>query len=136
LENCNDEIWENKEKIEIDMESFRAKDIIRCKYCNKTARVNILMFNDWGWNSQRVEEQERRFREWRKSLKTENKRLAIIEIGAGSAIPTVRNLSNRMSKNYDNSNLIRINPRESEVYQDKDISLALGGLEALTKILD
>jgi len=118
------------------MESFRAKAVIKCKDCNKTARVNILMFGDWEWDSQRVEEQERRFREWINSLKAENKRLAIIEIGAGSAIPTVRNLSDRMSKNYDKSNLIRINPRESEVYQGKDISLALGGLDALAKILD
>ncbi len=57
----------------------------------------------------------------------------LIEIGAGTAIPTVRNFSQRLARNND-VRLIRINLTEAQVEQCKDISLTGGALETLSTI--
>jgi hypothetical protein len=64
-------------------------------------------------------------------LRDKGAKLAIIEMGAGTAVPTVRNSSEQVAKEFDTP-LIRINPRES---QGAIIGLELGAVEALTYIL-
>jgi hypothetical protein len=53
----------------------------------------------------------------------------VIEIGAGTAIPTVR----RFGEAQD-CPLIRINARERQVRPSGDVGLAMGGLEGLKAI--
>jgi NAD-dependent SIR2 family protein deacetylase len=131
--NCNGKIWEAKDEyIEVDMEKFEAINIPLCKDCGEIARPNILMFDDWNWNHKRVIKQESKYNKWIKQNK--NKNIAIIEIGAGKDIPTIRNEGNLLSKKYQNTKLIRINPRDFDV--DKNgIGLAHGGLDGLREIL-
>ncbi|QCT94492.1 NAD-dependent deacetylase [Caminibacter mediatlanticus TB-2] len=124
---CKQEIWENNEEIEVDMEKFEAKNFPYCKFCKKIARPNILMFGDFKFVDKRVNLQLARFRYW---LDRIDDKLVIIEIGAGSVVPTVRNLSEDVKKLY-NATLIRINPRESF---GADIEIKLGAKEALEKI--
>ena len=57
----------------------------------------------------------------------------VIELGAGTAIPSVRNFSHRVMLDYG-GRLIRINLRESQVPFVQDVGLAMGALEALTAI--
>jgi hypothetical protein len=52
----------------------------------------------------------------------------VIEIGAGTVIPSVRYLAESMD-----TDIIRINPRESHG-PDNVVSIALAGLEALKAI--
>jgi hypothetical protein len=59
------------------------------------------------------------------------KNLVTIEIGAGTAIPTVR----RIGENQGFP-LIRINRQESEVTRLGDVALLMRGLEALQKIAE
>jgi NAD-dependent SIR2 family protein deacetylase len=96
-----------------------------CPHCGEVARPNILMFGDWGWIDYRTEIQESAMSAWLKKVK----RLVVIEIGAGTDIPTVRSKSENVG-----GTLIRINPRESGSDYAKTISIPLGGLEALQKI--
>ena len=56
-------------------------------------------------------------------------RLLVIEIGAGTDIPTVRLMSESVG-----GRLIRINPREPGLGGTQGISLPCGGLEALSGI--
>ena len=56
-------------------------------------------------------------------------RLLVIEIGAGSRIPTVRRLGESLP-----GQMIRINPTEPELGRNKGVSIASGGLEALRRI--
>ena len=132
--NCKDKIWLAKDEyIELDMEKFEAINIPLCEDCGAIARPNILMFGDFGWNYKRAIKQESRYNKWIKQNK--NKKIAIIEIGVGKDIPTIRNEGNLLSKKYTNTKLIRINPRDFEV--DKNgIGLALGGLDGLREILN
>jgi len=53
----------------------------------------------------------------------------VIELGAGTSIPTLRNLGDSI-----NGRLIRINPREAEVRRSDDISIPVGALDALRQL--
>lgn len=135
-ENCKKEIWEaDKEAIKIDMDKFEAIDIPQCKQCGNIARPNILMFSDWSWNGDRTSKQEYRFNTWAKSIKVNKKKLAIIEIGTGKAIPTIRQKGEHIAKRFSNYKLIRINPRDFEVSKKIGFSIPFGGLEGLGKVL-
>ena len=57
----------------------------------------------------------------------------VIEIGAGTAIPSVRHFSHRISHEFG-GRIIRINPGESKVPSSMDMGLAMGSLEALRGI--
>ena len=88
------------------------------------------MFNDWNWLPHRMSDQERCFANW---LETAGRPgLVIIEIGAGSAVPTVRMTSERLASRTD-AMLIRINPREPQVPLGH-IGIPLSSLEAIHAI--
>lgn len=127
---CGDNIWYNDQEVEVDFETMRSLSIIHCPYCGAVARPNVLMFGDFSWIGDRSDEQGKRFRSFLASLK--QSRTAVIEIGAGRAIPTIRNTGERTVKNH-NATLIRVNPREYNVPSGQ-ISLPCGGLEALQGI--
>lgn len=131
---CDEDIWTNNEDIKIDEEKFEAiPPLPKCKKCGNIARPNILMFGDWEWISHRTEGQEIRFGIWLNRVKNENLKLVIVEIGAGTAVPTVRWTSEKIASQL-NATLIRINPRDYEVPSSRHISISLGGLEAIKKI--
>jgi NAD-dependent SIR2 family protein deacetylase len=104
----------------------------QCPHCRGLARPNILMFDDYNWQPERTEAQEERFQHWKDELfisdSHPNKKLLVIEIGAGTEIPSVRLLSGSM-----NTDIIRINPRESEGTSNV-LSIPIVGLEALQDI--
>ena len=124
---CFKEVWENNFTVEVDMEKFEAKNFPLCPYCKKIARPNILMFSDFYFVETRLNIQLKNLRKW---LNKVNRKIAIIEIGAGKAVPTVRNFSEEIRYNF-NSTLIRINPRDAD---GADIPINEGALSALEKI--
>ncbi len=129
---CRDEIWSGSElQIDVDDESFHAvSPLPTCPSCDSLARPNVLMFNDWNWLPHRTSGQEHRFQDWLSTVG--GTRLVIVELGAGSAVPTVRMTSERLAARQG-STLIRINPREPQVPHGQ-IGLATDALEALQAI--
>ena len=117
------------------MEKFEALSIPKCKYCDGTARPNIMMFGDFSWDGERKGKQKDKYNRWIKGIKKDKKILAIIEIGAGTAIPTIRLEGEHIAKQTQRNKLIRINPREYSINQRIGWSLPFGGLEGLEKIL-
>jgi NAD-dependent SIR2 family protein deacetylase len=116
-------------RIEIDPETLRARDPLpACERCGGMLRPNILMFGDGGWDADRSAEQEARMGAWIEGLG--GARVAVVECGAGTAIPSVRHFSERLLRRKAAS-LVRINVREAEVPAVGGIGLALGALEAL-----
>jgi NAD-dependent SIR2 family protein deacetylase len=130
--NCQKVSWcADPVSIEIE-EGFSAKDPLPvCLFCGAVARPNILMFNDFGWEYSRTDEQRERVVKWMDKIEAEGGKLAIIELGAGTAVPTVRNTSEQIAKRF-NVPLIRINPRESF---GAEIALPIGAVEALSHII-
>lgn len=134
LNNCTQNIWKsNIEKFDINMEDFITTDIPVCESCGEIARPNILMFADWHWNEKRAATQEAKYNKWKKQNRLKN--LIVIELGAGTAISTVRIQGQLVAKLYDKK-LIRINPRDFKVDSDYGYELALGAKEGIEKILD
>ncbi|BAI80897.1 transcriptional regulator, Sir2 family [Deferribacter desulfuricans SSM1] len=127
---CTMAIWENTEHIEIDYETMRAKNIPRCKFCGDVARPNILMFGDYSWIADRSHRQSVLFDNFLEEHK--NSKIVVIEIGAGTAIPSIRYTSERIGR-YHNATVIRINPREPHINKPH-ISIPEGGLKALSEI--
>jgi NAD-dependent SIR2 family protein deacetylase len=128
---CTNDIWKNEEIIEVDYESMRAKNVPMCKNCDSVARPNILMFGDYSWLPYRTHRQSERFNEF--LTKNKDKNIVVIEMGAGTAIPSIRHTSEEIGKYY-NATVIRINPRESFIRGEMNISIPLGSLAALEAI--
>lgn len=135
-ESCSDEVWDAEgETVTIDPDSFRAvKPWPKCRYCASLARPNILMFDDWSWLSGRTQVQRERFSNWLGGLAKSAAKLAVIELGAGSAIATVRRTSEQVVESIAGT-LIRINPREYEVPIGQ-IGLPFGAAEGIRRIRD
>lgn len=100
-----------------------------CLHCGRTARPNILMFDDGEWLDERREEQAARCQAWLERVR----RPVVIEIGAGLNIPTVRHFSQRVVRRHGGS-IIRINPREPHIGALPGVAIAQGALETLGAI--
>lgn len=130
LDPCSSAIWDNNETIPVDAETMRARHIPKCISCGGVARPNILMFGDCSWLSERTRRQERSFDEFVTDHRKEP--TVVIEMGAGTAIPTIRATSERLGRNCG-ATVIRINPRESQIEQPH-LSLSLGAVQGLKGI--
>ena len=130
---CNQMIWEaGSSEVDLDLGTFRANSHLpKCKYCDQMARPNILMFGDYSWVEDRTHQQFQFYKEWLHKLDTG--KVAIIEIGAGTAVPTVRFQCEQIARQF-HSKLIRINPREAQ--GPNVLAIETGALEALQKIDD
>ena len=96
-----------------------------CPRCGGLARPNILMFGDWRWADPRQAAQSAALAEWLGQVR----RPVIIEVGAGTAIPSVRHFGEACR-----GTLIRINPTESAVPSGKGFGLHMRGLEGIRGI--
>ena len=118
-------------EVAVDPDTMRAVgELPRCPACGALARPNILMFGDGAWNGGRTAAQERRLSRWLGTLG--GRPLAVVELGAGSAIPTVRYFSETTAAQAG-GRLIRINPREADVPRG-GIGLPMGALTGLRAI--
>ncbi|MHB8057860.1 MAG: SIR2 family NAD-dependent protein deacylase [Desulfuromonadaceae bacterium] len=110
---CNENIWRNDEIFKIDETVMRALDPLpRCLVCDKVCRPNILMFGDNSWLHDRTLQQNRAFDQFLKN--NSGRRIVVIEMGAGEAIPTIRMTSERVGQKK-HATVIRINPREPHI---------------------
>ena len=96
-----------------------------CPGCGALARPNVLMFGDWYWLHEREQRQRQARVEWLRNVQ----RPVIIEIGAGTDIPTVRHFSESVG-----GWVIRINLREPDIYRRKGRGIKSGGLAALQRL--
>ena len=122
-------------ELEVDPATMRAVgELPRCPACGALSRPNILMFGDGAWDHRRTAAQEACLTRWLGALGSGS--LAVIELGAGSAIPTVRYFSEDAAERHG-GRLVRINPREADV-PPGGVGLptgALAGLRAIDALL-
>lgn len=127
LKACTERTWNAADlNVVVDHQTCRlTSELPLCPYCDALARPNVLMFEDWTYLSQATDMQLWRLAQWEKTIE----RLVVIEIGAGSAIPSVR----RKGASY-RCPIIRINPRDAHVSGSESVSLPLAALTALQRI--
>ncbi|MCK6546958.1 NAD-dependent deacetylase [Myxococcota bacterium] len=131
FEPCGDHVWPLPDgDVAIDEASMHARaPYPSCPRCGGLARPNILMFGDYGWLDGRQREQSAR---WLDFLRSIDGAVVIVELGAGTAIPSIRSEGERHQRRAGVT-LIRINPRESQGPRGT-LSLATGALAGLTAI--
>ena len=129
---CSDTIWPNNEIFRIDEATMRAEEPLpRCMVCGTVSRPNVMLFRDWLWLSTRSHIQELAFDRFLQ--RNSNRRIAVIEMGAGKVIPTVRAISVSIGQRIEHATVIRINPRDPQIISPH-ISLPCGALEGLQHI--
>jgi len=112
----------------VDAQNCRLlSDFPKCPECGGLARPNIMMFGDWDWDGTRTTQQSARLDAWIARLQ----RPVVVEIGAGTSIPTVRMYGEELG-----CPLIRINPMESNVGLHRDIAVPLGALKGISMIAE
>ena len=130
---CTNELLPSVDvEIDINEATMLAREPLpRCKNCGAIARPSILMFDDWNWVESFHAAQRDKYSQWWQTIQPHQK-VAVIEIGAGTAVPSVRNEAESRTADW-NCTLIRINVRESEGPAGC-ISIAKPGLETLEEI--
>ena len=109
-------------------------DLPRCPLCGSMARPNVLMFSDYDWNPQRANRQNSKFKNWK--AQNEFKNIVVVEIGAGTEVPTVRLLSESMGGTVIRINSLDCASTTRVMYKamHTTIPIKLGALEALNRI--
>ena len=135
VDNCKQDIWSVDGYTPVVDEEYcqLTNDFPLCPHCGGIARPNILMFSDWEWQDQLQAVKEHKLMQW---LEQVNK-LAIIELGAGKAVPSVRNFGEQLVRYLDDDNvsLMRINMRESQVPNKPNCyGVDMGALDALVEL--
>ena len=133
---CGYPIWPVDSKIQPQIDSltlYALEPLPACPECGSIARPNILMFCDRTWENKRCEIQKLNLQNWLNQIK--NKKLLVLEIGAGTNIPTVRSSCEQIFYSLGDS-FIRINLRESECGINGAISLPMKAKEALSKLME
>jgi NAD-dependent SIR2 family protein deacetylase len=131
---CGQPVWPaDGATIEVDPVSMRARPPLpACPSCGALARPNILMFGDAEWIADRSAAQVREHTAWLRGLRADRRRLAVLEIGAGTAVPTVRREAEVASA--ASGALVRINPREPDVRHGRGVGIAAGAAATLRAI--
>jgi NAD-dependent SIR2 family protein deacetylase len=127
---CSGAIWPNREEIPVDPGTMRAATVPRCIRCGGVARPNVLMFGDFSWIGDRTRRQESRFGAFLEG--NGGHRTVVVELGAGTSIPTIRSLSERLGRR-SGVTVVRINPREPWI-APPHLSIPGGALAALRGI--
>ena len=122
-------------EITIDPETFRATSPLpECPECGAIMRPNILMFGDGQWIADRTDAQSHALQRWLDEKRTLGQKIAVLEFGAGKAVPTVRIFSEQIARYYDAA-LVRVNPRDDDVPPGA-IGIAEGARAAIEQLLE
>lgn len=105
-----------------------------CPNCGAMARPNIMMFGDFGFDHTETSEQESKFNDFMHMYDKGDKKIVLIEIGAGTAIPSIRQIGEYIHENVEGATMVRINPRES-FGPNGIVSIPKGGVDGLKDIL-
>jgi NAD-dependent SIR2 family protein deacetylase len=135
IQPCRQRVWSAESlSVEIDPHSMLAQETLpTCPHCRKIARPHILMFGDSHYVWEATIDATQRHRAW--LSQNRNKRMVIIECGAGETVPGLRRYCEDIAMSYPHATLIRINPNDTQVPDGENfVSLPMGALEALEQI--
>jgi len=126
---CGSELFPSS-AVTVDPARFRAaRPLPACPRCGGLARPNVLMFGDGSWIGDRTDEQHARFQAWLAGLAPASARLVVLELGAGTGVPTVRLTSESIARRLG-ATLVRVNVREADAPPGA-IALEMGALAAI-----
>jgi len=98
-----------------------------CHKCGSIMRPMVMLFNDPYFYPKFTSEQSLKYLNWAANKKN----ILGIEIGAGLAVPSIRNFSNERT-----AKLIRINPHDHKINRPQDVSIADTALNGIDTVLE
>lgn len=132
FDKCCDKVWRNTLQFTFHEETNLIEKIPMCPHCSKSiARPNALYFDDPNFIETRRNIQDDNYQTFLKSIG--DKRVVVFEVGAGTAVTTIRALSEFYGRKYSNCTIIRMNPKNPEI-AEPHISIKMGALEAFESI--
>jgi NAD-dependent SIR2 family protein deacetylase len=133
---CKRSIWDaDPASIQVDEEKFEATLMPMCPHCGRVARPNVMMFDDYGWLCDRERKQGQRFDVWKQKMRHHNRKVLMIEIGAGTTVAAIRRISERLYlQDFYGSNFVRINPRDCDVPEGA-FAIQSSGLDGVVTLL-
>jgi len=125
---CSADVWSAEGFVpEVDVQRCELLgELPLCPRCGALARPNVLMFGDAAW----IDARERIQAQDLTPRLAAARRPLVIELGAGTAVPSVRMFGQQVLLRL-RGRMLRINPREAQVASSLDLGLACGALEAL-----
>jgi NAD-dependent SIR2 family protein deacetylase len=143
-ENCVNQVWMPREgDVDGDVNEDGTTDHVpKCinPDCSEYARFNVCLIGDVCFCTRRLDEERERYEIFIKSiLNGPPKKVVVLEVGAGTGIPTVRRESARLCKRFG-APLIRINMDDPELDTPVDVDyldasnpdhVSIGGVSAL-----
>lgn len=103
------------------------KEAPHCPRCGAVSRPVVMMFEDAWFVGNHAIEQSHRYIKW-----AENKKNIIgIEIGAGTAVPSIRMFGEQHTRA-----LIRINPYDHKIYRRTDMAIPESAVKGIDIIVD
>ena len=125
---CTEAVWPSSEIVpttDDELCEWVRSALPVCKKCHRVARPNILMFDDWSW----IDRYNAIQRAWLEQWLARTKRFVVLELGAGTGLPSIR----RIGQSYGVP-LIRINPHDPAVPAGRGVALDCGALSGLMEI--
>ena len=128
LARCGEAVWPaDGVDVAVDPATMRAlPPLPSCPRCGALARPNILMFGDASFDPSDTGPRLAAYTEF---VRAHRRGLAVIEIGAGTALPTVRRQAEFASA--ATGALVRINVREPHVRDPRAVGIPAPAAEAL-----
>lgn len=120
--------------LKLDNETMRVElsDEATCGKCGEFVRPNILLFFDDEFCDTRVNAQKEHFDAYLDRLESGYRRVAVLEIGAGTGVPTIRFEAAKVARRF-NTKVIRINP---EVAPDNQVyHIASKAIEGVNQVV-
>ena len=147
IKSCRRRLWNTNDALKLKIDSTTdcvSGRLPHCPYCKKLARPNVLMFSDLEFLDIRLNDQRFHYRTFKSNVIKTKAKVLVIELGAGTAVPTVRHESEvTFIDPRWKADFIRINPSAEhsiiESYYRKyakgqGIEITLDALTALTLI--
>jgi NAD-dependent SIR2 family protein deacetylase len=128
LADCGQPVWPADDvDVTVDPATMRAQPPLpSCPRCGALARPNILMFGDASFDPSDAGPRLAAYTEF---VRAHRRGLAVVEIGAGTALPTVRRQAELASA--VTGALVRINVREPQVRDPRAVGIAAPAAETL-----
>ena len=133
---CCDHVWtpDVDTKFDVNPKDLTVNgELPSCPKCGKMARPNIMMFNDYTFDSKETDAQERAFNKFMQSY-DDNSKILVLEFGAGTAIPSIRSIGEFIHDKVVGATLVRVNPGEPQGPKGV-ISIPKGALEAISEMI-
>jgi NAD-dependent SIR2 family protein deacetylase len=127
LDPCHETVWPASAitpKIDQSTCEWTGGPLPSCPKCRRLARPNVLMFNDWGWINTYTTIGRAWFEQWIEQVS----KFVVLEIGAGTGLPKIRQISRAVE-----APIIRLNP-QCAYDNDVEVALPTGALAGLLGI--